>query len=74
MLPNEIRDFARKPPTVINGTRGQLFCGYHTVRKQDTVIIVTKGGGLVNDTCAVGIGDIGIGKNPETLGRVLCSE
>ena len=42
--------------------------------KQDTVIIVTEGGGLVNNACAVGIGDIVVDKNPKSLGRILCNE
>jgi len=74
MLPNEIRDFARKPSTVVNGTRGHYFRRYHTVRNQDTVIIVTKCGGLVNDACAVRIGDIGVDENSKSLSLVLLNE
>jgi len=41
--------------------------------KQNTMIIVTEGGGLVNNACAVSIGDIVVYKDPESLGRVLCN-
>ena len=74
MLPNEIRDFVRKPSTVVNWTRGHFFRRYHTVRKQDTVIIITEGGGLMNDARAICIGDVVVDKNLKTLGRILCNE
>jgi len=74
MLPNEIRDLARKPSTVVNWTRGHFLRRYHTVCKQDTVIVVTEGGGLMNDTCTIGIGDVVVDKNPESSGRILCNE
>jgi len=71
MLANEIRDLARKSSTIVDRTGGHFFCRYHAVRKQDTVIIVTEGGSLVNDACTVGIGDIVVDKNPKSLGCVL---
>jgi len=74
MLPNEVRDFARKPSTVVNGTGGHYFRRYHAVRNQDTVIIVTECGGLMNDACAIDIGDIGVDKNSKSLSRVLLNE
>ena len=74
MLPKKIGDLARKPPAIINGTRRHFFCRYDTVCKQDTVIIVTEGGRLVNNTCAIGIGDIAIDKNPKSLVRILRDE
>jgi hypothetical protein len=74
MLPDEIRDLARKPSTVVNWTRGHFFCRYHTVCKQDTVIIITEGGGLMDDACAVSIGDVVVDKNPKGLGPILCNE
>jgi len=73
-LPNEIRDFARKPSTVVNWTRGHFLRRYHTVCKQDTVIIVTERGSLMNNTCAIGIGDVVVSKNPESPGRILYNE
>lgn len=74
MLPNKIRDFTRKLSTVVDGTRWHFFYGYHTVCKQNTVIIVTEGGGLVDNTCTVGIGDIVVNKNPKCPGFVLCNK
>ena len=73
MLSNEIRDFTCEPSSVINWTRGHLFCRYHTVCKQNTVIIVSEGGGLVNDPCTVRIGNVVVNKDLETLARVLRS-
>ena len=74
MLPNEIRDLLRKPPAVVNGTRRHFLCRHDTMCEQDAVIIVTEGGGLVDDARAIGIGDVGVYENPKTLGRVLCNE
>jgi hypothetical protein len=71
MLSNKIRDFACESSTVINGTRGHRFCGYDTMCKQDTVIVITKGGGLVDNSCAIRIGNIGVDENPESFGRIL---
>lgn len=73
MLSNEIRDFACEPSSVINWARGHLFCRYHPVGKQDTMIIISKGGGLVNDPRAIRIGNIVVNEDLETLARVLCN-
>lgn len=74
MLSNEIRDFVGESSTVVNGARGYLFCAYHTMREQDTVIVFTESGGLVDNACAVSIGDIGVGENTKSFGRILCEE
>lgn len=74
MLPNEIRDLTGEPPTIINRTRGSLFCGYHTVCKRNTVIVVAKGGGLMNDPCTVGVGNICVDKDSESFGLILWNE
>lgn len=73
MLSNEIRDFACELSGVIDWTRGHLFCGYHTVCKENAVVIISKGGGLVNDPRAVRIGNIVVNEDLETLARVLCN-
>jgi hypothetical protein len=38
------------------------------------VVVVTEGGGLVDNTCAVGIGDIGVVEDPESHCSVLCKK
>ena len=42
--------------------------------EQDAVIVVTKGGGLVDNTRAVSIGDIGVIEDPESRCPVLCKK
>jgi len=74
MLSDEICDFARKPSTVVDWTRGHFFCNYYTMCEQDTVIIITEGGGLMNDPCAIGIGNVVVDKDLKTPGRILCNE
>ena len=74
MLSNKIHNFTCEPSTVVDGTRGHLVCGYHTICKQNTVIVVTKSGGLVDDSRPVSISHVGVNENTKTLGRILCGE
>jgi hypothetical protein len=73
MLPNEIRDFAREPSTVVDGARRHLICGYHATCKQDTVVVVTEGGGLVDDASTVSIGDVTVNEHSKAFGGILCN-
>ena len=36
------------------------------------MIVVAEGGGLVDDACAVSVGDIGINENTKGFSPILC--
>lgn len=60
MLSNKIRYFAREAARLVNRARWHLIGLYDAVRNSDTVIIVTEGWCLVNNTGTTIGCDIGI--------------
>lgn len=56
-----------KTSTLVHWTRYNLALGHDTALDTHTVIILTKTGCLMNDTCTTVIGDVAIAHNTECL-------
>lgn len=60
VLPREVRDFLRKVPDVVDGTRRHLIGLDDSGCESNAVIVFTEGWRLVNDTRSTLAGDIGV--------------
>src|SRR5690606_2268419 len=74
MEPLTVAHFLCKVTLVVNGAGTHLVGAQHLVSNSNTVIVFTEGWGLVDDTCTIGVGDIGINKDPEGLVLELANQ
>ncbi len=73
MLTLEVGDFLGKQASVVDGAWRHFICSKNTVGDGNTMIIFTKRWRLMNDTCSISVGDVGIDNNPECFVLVLSS-
>ena len=65
MHAGKVGDFGGETTSIVNRTRWHIFWEKHAVVDGNTVIVLTEGGSLVDDTRAVVSCDIGIVENAE---------
>lgn len=65
MQANEVGNLGSEMTLIIDRAGRHLVCSQNTMGYRDTVIIFTESRRLVDDTCAIGVCDVGVDNHSE---------